>query len=77
MALIDCDECGKQISDKAQHCVHCGVAIEQHTGANVKQKNSSLVSNVPTWVLTTQSLKRSLSVKLQRTHITLSGVPTR
>ena len=38
MAPIDCDECGKQISDKAQHCVHCGAAIEQHTGANVKQK---------------------------------------
>lgn len=27
MALIDCDECGKQISDKAKHCVHCGAPI--------------------------------------------------
>jgi hypothetical protein len=45
MALIDCNECGKQISDKAQHCVHCGVAIEQHADANAKQKNSSLASN--------------------------------
>lgn len=27
MALIVCDECGKQISDKAQHCVHCGAPI--------------------------------------------------
>lgn len=46
MALIDCDECGKQISDKAQHCVHCGVSIEQHAGVHAKQENSGLVSNV-------------------------------
>jgi hypothetical protein len=24
MALIDCSECGKQISDKAASCIHCG-----------------------------------------------------
>ncbi len=24
MALIDCPECGKQISDKAVSCIHCG-----------------------------------------------------
>lgn len=27
MALIDCEECGKQISDKAPHCVSCGAPI--------------------------------------------------
>jgi hypothetical protein len=30
MALIICSECGKQISDKAQHCVHCGAPVEHH-----------------------------------------------
>jgi hypothetical protein len=45
MPLIGCDECGKQISDKAKHCVHCGVAIEQYAGPNAKQNNSSLASN--------------------------------
>ena len=24
MALIKCSECGKQISDKAKKCPHCG-----------------------------------------------------
>ena len=24
MALIKCSECGKEISDKATECIHCG-----------------------------------------------------
>lgn len=27
MAIISCPECGKQISDKAYHCIHCGCPI--------------------------------------------------
>lgn len=27
MALINCQNCGKQISDKAQYCVHCGKSL--------------------------------------------------
>lgn len=27
MALITCKECGCQISDKAEFCIHCGVLI--------------------------------------------------
>lgn len=30
MALINCPECGKEISDTAQRCVNCGYTI-QHT----------------------------------------------
>lgn len=29
MALIDCEECGKEISDKAKACIHCGAPTEQ------------------------------------------------
>lgn len=29
MALIDCPECGKQISDKAASCIHCGNPLTQ------------------------------------------------
>lgn len=31
MALIKCPECGKEISDKAKKCIHCGcpIATEQ------------------------------------------------
>lgn len=28
MALIKCPECGKQISDKASACIHCGYPIQ-------------------------------------------------
>lgn len=27
MALITCPECGKQISDKAKHCINCGYPL--------------------------------------------------
>lgn len=27
MALINCSECGKEVSDKSQHCIHCGNPI--------------------------------------------------
>lgn len=29
MALINCIECGKEISDKAERCVHCGFKIKK------------------------------------------------
>lgn len=30
MALVKCEECGKDISDKAIACIHCGNPIEQN-----------------------------------------------
>ena len=39
MALIACPECGKQISDKAPACIHCGYPI------NEIKINSSSLSN--------------------------------
>lgn len=29
MALIKCPECGKQISDKANACIHCGYPLNK------------------------------------------------
>jgi hypothetical protein len=29
MALIKCEECGKDISSKSNKCVHCGIKIHQ------------------------------------------------
>jgi len=34
MALISCDECGKQISDKAKACPNCGYPIDINTSAS-------------------------------------------
>jgi len=36
MALITCPECGKQISDKAQHCIHCGYPMYEDNNLNNK-----------------------------------------
>lgn len=30
MALINCPECGKEISDKSKACIHCGYPIENN-----------------------------------------------
>ena len=39
MALIACPECGREISDKAAHCIHCGCPIaQQHETSNDKPK---------------------------------------
>ena len=41
MALIKCPECGKEISDKAKTCPHCGVPIEmkfcQYCGEKIEK----------------------------------------
>lgn len=31
MAIVNCKECGKEISDMAQTCPHCGVVIKKDT----------------------------------------------
>ena len=32
MALIKCHECGKEISDKAQACIQCGLPLNNQSG---------------------------------------------
>jgi hypothetical protein len=46
MALIACEECGKQISDKAHHCVNCGMPIQSATAAPVTIEDQSLYADV-------------------------------
>lgn len=38
MALINCPECGKEISDKSKQCIHCGYPLEESNNDN---KNSA------------------------------------
>lgn len=65
MALIYCTECGKQISDKAKACVHCGCPIENivpegmvkiklsvvksPVGLNGKQRASIMIGGNVVW----------------------------
>lgn len=38
MALIKCSECGKEISDKAKTCIHCGNPIHEERVKTMKRK---------------------------------------
>ena len=40
MALINCPECGKQISDKAPVCIHCGYPIQTEQTVSTSISNS-------------------------------------
>lgn len=36
LALIQCSKCGKDISDKATKCIHCGTIFEERKRKNNK-----------------------------------------
>lgn len=61
MALIRCSECGREISDKAAACIHCGCPITAST--TVHTTANTAASNAP----------RSLSVNF---NAVLSGAET-
>lgn len=44
MALINCPECGKQISDKAPACIHCGYPIQTEQVISTSISNSKKVA---------------------------------
>lgn len=42
MALMNCPECGKEISDKAEMCPNCGYALKTVVEENKQKKSSKL-----------------------------------
>lgn len=44
MALINCPECGKEISDKSKQCIHCGYPLEE-------LENTSNIDNKTIYIL--------------------------
>ena len=48
MALIKCPECGKEVSDKAQNCIHCGYPLSQipKDDAPLEQKDDTVVCDI-------------------------------
>ena len=39
MALIKCPECGKEISDRASACIHCGCPLGEGSQTKIKIQN--------------------------------------
>ena len=51
MAMIDCPECEKPISDKAPSCPHCGIVFESHVSPEpptVRIVTSKLIEDTAT-----------------------------
>ena len=46
MALINCPECGKQISDRAKTCIFCGYPIQEYMEEQ-KQKEQEKKKDIP------------------------------
>ena len=38
MALIKCPECGKDVSDRAEKCIHCGFPLDKSSHMSVEEK---------------------------------------
>lgn len=43
MALINCPECGSEISDKSKQCIHCGYPLEELSSNNKENNNESYI----------------------------------
>lgn len=50
MALIKCPECGKEISNAATTCIHCGYPISKHINTIKKTNSPSTINNSSTYV---------------------------
>jgi uncharacterized OB-fold protein len=40
MALINCPECGKEVSDKVKNCIHCGYPLTEEIELPLSQENN-------------------------------------
>lgn len=55
MALIKCKECGKDISDTASKCVHCGYPLKEKQIPK-QNRNKTKVSNILIWIVAVMPL---------------------
>lgn len=44
MALINCPECGKEVSDKSRQCIHCGNPLVEDAGEEIKTQQVEITS---------------------------------
>ena len=62
MALINCPECGKEVSDKAEVCIHCGYPLHDETQSN-KEDEPVYLNEVKRLLLSGEKVK---AIKLLR-----------
>lgn len=44
--LINCPECGKEISDKSKQCIHCGYPLDELVSNDVSDKNACTINGI-------------------------------
>lgn len=57
MALIQCPECGRDVSDKAEKCIHCGYTLGGAVVAPEKAGGTLVVYGYTGWFLVKPKLK--------------------
>lgn len=68
MALIKCPECGKEFSDTANACPHCGYVMKENTISNAKDLGKGVKEGL-------KGLNTMASPKKKSTCIKLSLIP--
>lgn len=75
MALIKCNECGKQVSDKATSCPNCGNPINNtnsKTDRVCEHCGGYVYDNAVTCVHCGKELKENIRVKREKTNVCAS-----
>lgn len=57
MALIQCPECGREVSDKAEKCIHCGYPIQKQVvqGKAIFQTSSDRIALLAKYIIKDES----------------------
>ena len=65
MALIRCPECGKEVSDKAPACVHCGYPLQKGEGKCniINQLNEIKLKNPDLHTAPKSGIMKSLQIR--------------
>ena len=60
MALINCRECGKEVSDKAENCPNCGCVLQKQEGEEKINVNGSELEIIPDNDEIVESVKKEM-----------------
>jgi len=86
MALIKCNECGKEISDKAKACIHCGcpnkktiemVIKNTNTNTNINKKQMITIICVIFFIIIPVIVSLTIKPKLYGTYFMENDVYSR
>ena len=73
MALINCPECGKEISDKSKQCIHCGFPLESYvSNSGIYDMVLKTISASPKKSLASDFLEDVFEIKKGRGRTLLS-----